>query len=101
MIGGPNAPHQYADATDSNPLTFGLNCDRYDRMWVTRCDGMPTMMGCGSEIVTSRPYTTPSAKPKPSGWIVMYGKNDDGSDDHRIVLAFCPSCAAVVRRSEP
>lgn len=99
MIGGPSSPHQYVHATEDNPLTFGINCDRYGRDWVTRCDGMPSMFGCGSEIVTPTPYRGhPSGKPKRSGWLVCYGEDDDGSDDHRIVLAFCPRCAEVMRR---
>lgn len=102
MIGGPTSPHQYVDATEDNPLTFGINCERYGQNWVTRCDGMPSMFGCGSEIVTPTPYRgRPSSRPKRSGWLICYGEDDDGSDDHRIVLAFCPRCAEVMRRRKP
>ena len=98
MIGGPEAPRQYGDATEDNPLTFGLNSERWNGRWTTRCDGMPTMLGCGEEIETSVPYSRPSEKLKPSGWLICYGKDWDGTSDRKIVLAFCPSCAEHVLR---
>lgn len=63
--------------------------------WVTICDGMPTMRGCWNEIETTRPYKRPGKKA--SGWELMYGLNDDGTEDKTYLLAFCPSCAEIVR----
>ncbi|HEY9352593.1 MAG TPA: hypothetical protein VIP28_05055 [Nocardioides sp.] len=63
--------------------------------WLYRCDGMPSIQGCGNEVVISRRFVRVGLKS--TGWLVTYGLNDDGSDDLDVVLTFCPSCAAVVR----
>lgn len=71
--------------------------------WLYRCDGMPTQMGCGAEIVVGRRYTRPGRKP--SGWLVCYGTTDGPGDDGKgndldVVLTFCPACAARVKEQE-
>lgn len=62
--------------------------------WTTRCDGMPTQMGCGGEIETTVPYKRPGLKS--SGWLITYG-SDGGKDDKSFLCAFCPRCAVVVQ----
>lgn len=73
--------------------------------WMFRCDGMPTQMGCGSQITVPRRWSTVGKKK--SGWVVMYGLEPNTStsdmadpsqchDDHDVVLCFCPTCAAHV-----
>lgn len=75
--------------------------------WLFKCDGMPTPMGCGQEIVVTRRWTRVGTKK--SGWLVMYGLEPDTyqsdlndpnqlHEDKDVVLTFCPSCAAVVLR---
>lgn len=59
-----------------------------------RCDGMPTLMGCGESVTVARAWAT--AGTKKSGWCVCYGENEDGSFDTDVVLTFCPACAQVV-----
>lgn len=61
--------------------------------WVTVCDGMPRLMGCGQEIETSVPYKRPGKKK--SGWLITYGYDGD-KDDKSYLCAFCPSCAVIV-----
>jgi hypothetical protein len=75
--------------------------------WRYRCDGMPSMFGCGGEIVVARRWAKVGAK-KASGWLVCYGLepkpgapgrfDDPGQwqEDHDVVLTFCPSCRVVV-----
>jgi len=60
-----------------------------------RCDGMPSPMGCGETIVVTRKWAT--IGPKKSGWLILYGQDDDGNDEGDVVLTFGPSCAATVR----
>jgi hypothetical protein len=60
-----------------------------------RCDGMPSMAGCSHDVVITRRWST-IGKKKKSGWVVMYGEDFDGVEDIDVVLAFCPTCAAVV-----
>jgi hypothetical protein len=68
--------------------------------WRYYCDGMPTLMGCGSEVVVTRRFT--KVGKKATGWLVCYGRDlpedsDDGKgNDLDVVLTFCPRCAAVV-----
>ena len=73
--------------------------------WLYRCDGMPRLMGCGSDVIVPRRWTRVGKKS--SGWLVCYGMEpntpdapfDDASqwhEDHDVVLTFCPSCAEVV-----
>lgn len=73
--------------------------------WLYRCDGMPTLMGCGAEVVVSRRLSRVGEKS--TGWLVTYGKcfPDETADDLHgndldVVLTFCPTCAAVVREQE-
>lgn len=100
MITDPKlAPSTYTDASEENPLRFGVNAEHYG-YWYTNCDGMPTAMGCGSVIKTSRPYTKFSRKPKASGWLVCYAEDEHGAEDRKIVLAFCPTCTQVVLKQQ-
>lgn len=73
--------------------------------WLYRCDGMPTLMGCGADIVVTRRWSRVGKKK--SGWLVCYGlepkhheaRLDDREawvEDHDVVLTFCPDCAKVV-----
>lgn len=75
--------------------------------WRYRCDGLPTLFGCGNEVVVRRRWTT--VGPKKDGWLVCYGlepktldtRFDDPNgwmDDEDVVLTFCPRCAAVVKK---
>lgn len=69
--------------------------------WRYSCDGMPTLRGCGEEIVVTRRLVRVGEKK--SGWLVCYGTTDGPGDDGKghdldVVLTFCPSCAAVVKR---
>ena len=73
--------------------------------WLYRCDGMPTMRGCGDEVVVSRRYARVGQKS--TGWLVTYGQcfpDETGDDKHGhdrdVVLTFCPSCAAVVKEQD-
>lgn len=88
----------YAEATESHPQAFGVNAYRHGRLWETTCDGMPTGMGCSASISHSRKYTVFNDQRKPSGWLICYGKDDDGKPDKKLVLAFCPRCADVVEQ---
>lgn len=100
------APGVYENATEDNPHRFGLNSRRNPSrsgpgMWETTCDGIPTLMGCGNYIEHSVPFVKASRKRKPSGWLIIHGRDDDDiGDDKRIVLAFCPKCADVVEEQE-
>lgn len=73
--------------------------------WLYRCDGMPSMFGCGAEMIT--PVRLKRVGVKKSGWLVCYGLEPDSMDapfsdrsrwhdDHDVVLTFCPSCRKVV-----
>ena len=88
----------YAEATEENPQTFGVNAYRDGRRWETTCDGMPTLTGCSSSISHSRKYTVFNDQRKPSGWLICYAKDEAGKPDKRLVLAFCPRCADVVEQ---
>lgn len=74
--------------------------------WLYRCDGMPTLRGCGAEVVVPRRWSRVGTKA--SGWLVCYGLDnirgtggDDGKgNDLDVVLTYCPSCAAVVAEQE-
>lgn len=75
--------------------------------WLYRCDGMPTLLGCGAEVIVPRRWSRVGKK-KGSGWLAVYGlepkpgaegwfdRPEDWQEDHDVVLTFCPSCAAVV-----
>lgn len=74
--------------------------------WLYRCDGMPSLRGCGEELIVTRRLARVGTKS--SGWLVCYGLEpntpdapvDDLSrwhDDHDVVLTFCPRCAEVVK----
>lgn len=93
------APRNYDEATEDNPLRFGVNAEHFG-YWYTNCDGMPTPMGCGSVAQHPRPYVKFGPKRKQSGWLLIHGADDDGKPDRRTVLAFCPSCADVVEAQE-
>ena len=93
-------PGTYEEATEENPHRFGVNAYRHDRMWETNCDGMPTLAGCSGQITHSRPYTRFNMQRKPSGWLLCYGRDENGKPDRKLVLAFCPSCADVVEAQE-
>jgi hypothetical protein len=73
--------------------------------WLYRCDGMPSLRGCGGEIVVTSRYARVGTKS--TGWLVTYGKcfpdeqaDDKHGNDLDVVLTFCPSCAAVVAEQE-
>lgn len=66
--------------------------------YLYRCDGMPTQVGCGGELVITRRLARVGKKS--SGWLVCYGKDDDGTDDKDVVLTFCPKCAAIVEAKD-
>ena len=106
MITEPElSPRIYENSTEDNPQRFGVNAFHHAKGygrpgWETICDGVPTPMGCANYIEHTRPYTKFGRKRKASGWLLTYGKNDDGTDDRRIVLAFCPRCADVVEEQE-
>lgn len=77
--------------------------------WLYRCDGMPRLMGCGAELITTRRLARVGLKS--SGWLVCYGQEpkpefggrarfdspEQWEDDHDVVLTFCPSCTKVVQ----
>lgn len=68
--------------------------------WLYRCDGMPSQMGCGEELVVTRRLTRVGVKAG-SGWLVCYGEGDKpGTVDRDVVLTFCPSCRAHVEAFE-
>lgn len=78
--------------------------------WEYKCDGMPTLMGCGQSIVVSRRFARVGLKS--TGWLVCYGlepktpdtKFDDPDgfeEDKDVVLTFCPECTKVVQSQEP
>lgn len=79
--------------------------ERVDGGWLYLCQGMPRLMGCGEEWIVTRRVTRVGEKP--SGWLVTYGRCDPGEpgddgkgNDTDVVLTFCPSCAAHVKRQE-
>ena len=59
------------------------------------CDGMPSLAGCGNDVVVPRMWSKTGTKS--SGWLVIHAEDPDGTQHDDIVLTFCPSCAAVVR----
>lgn len=78
--------------------------------WLYRCDGMPTLRGCGEELIVSRRLARVGKKK--SGWLVCYGlepntpsapisDRSQWREDHDVVLTFCPSCAEVVEGQQP
>lgn len=67
--------------------------------WLYRCDGMPSLSGCGGEIIVPRRWARVGVKG--GDWLVCYGLDDDGGDDGKghdldVVLTFCPACRLVV-----
>ena len=75
--------------------------ERVDGGWLYRCDGMPTPMGCGAEVVVPVRYARVGVKA--SGWLVCYGLDDPGApgddgkgNDLDVVLTFCQPCRAHV-----
>ncbi len=62
------------------------------------CDGMPTLSGCGEELVTRRPLARVGTKG--TGWYVCFGTDAKGTEDRDVVLTFCPRCAAIVKAQE-
>lgn len=79
--------------------------ERVDGGWEYRCDGMPSLMGCGNTVTVTRKLTRTGTKK--TGWLVTYGLcgDDEQADDQHghdldVVLTFCPSCAHVVREQE-
>jgi hypothetical protein len=77
--------------------------ERVEGGWSYSCDGMPHPMGCGDTVTVTRKWARVGTKK--SGWFVCYGDDGEGNIEADVVLAFCPSCAAVVRgqglRSSP
>lgn len=75
------------------------------------CDGLPTPMGCGGQIVVPRKWTRPGVKKK-SGWLVTFGLEpkrgslgrvdvpEDWESDEDVVLTYCPRCREVVEQQE-
>jgi hypothetical protein len=45
---------------------------RVDGGYLYVCDGMPTLMGCGGELIVTRPLARVGKK-KGSGWMVCFG----------------------------
>lgn len=79
--------------------------EKVDGGWLYRCDGMPTMRGCGDEAIVPRRFKRVGEKS--TGWLVTYGRDDpdepgdDGKgNDLDVVLTFCPDCAAVVKEQD-
>lgn len=72
--------------------------DRVPGGWEYLCDGMPRAMGCGAAVTVPRSWSKIGAKS--SGWLVAYGRDDEGGDDLDVVLKFCPSCALVVLQQD-
>lgn len=77
--------------------------ERVDGGYEYVCDGMPSLMGCGSRVTVSRKWSKVGVKK--SGWLVTYGQcfpdeiaDDKHGNDLDVVLTFCPSCAAVVKQ---
>lgn len=77
--------------------------------WLYKCDGMPTLMGCGSQVIVTRRWTRVGTKK--SGWLVCYGLEPNTPDapvddptqwheDEDVVLAFCDSCAEIVKQQD-
>ncbi|HTN56803.1 MAG TPA: hypothetical protein VL043_00900 [Protaetiibacter sp.] len=74
--------------------------------WLYRCDGMPSMFGCGEELIVTRRLARVGVKS--TGWLVCYGiENVDGAggDDGKghdldVVLTFCPTCRIEVERQD-
>ncbi|MFF7293198.1 hypothetical protein ACFY9N_11770 [Microbacterium sp. NPDC008134] len=62
------------------------------------CDGMPTSFGCGETLTITRKLARVGQKR--SGWLVMYGAEENDRDDVDVVLTFCPECAKVVRAQQ-
>ena len=97
-------------ARDNGWLGFDSLGERVHGGWLYRCDGQPTMMGCGAEKQTSRKLTRTGVKK--DGWTVVYGKEpkegteghvdkpDEWEEDHDVVLIFCPSCTLIVAEQE-
>jgi len=80
--------------------------EKTDGGWLYRCDGMPTVMGCGAQVTITVPYARVGKKS--TGWLVTYGLADPESttnadskgNDLDVVLVFCPSCAKVVEEQD-
>lgn len=79
--------------------------EKVDGGWLYRCDGMPSMSGCGEQITVPRRFARVGTKS--TGWLVTYGQcfpEEAGDDKHGndldVVLTFCPSCAAVVKEQD-
>lgn len=82
--------------------------ERVEGGWLYRCDGMPRITGCGSEVVVTRRWARIGKKK--SGWLVTYGLEpkpefgdrarfdapEQWEEDHDVVLTFCPSCTIIV-----
>jgi len=73
--------------------------------WEYRCDGVPSLMGCGAAVTVTRRWSRVGVKK--FGWLACYGScfpdekaDDDQGHDLDVVLTFCPSCAEVVRQQE-
>jgi hypothetical protein len=84
---------------------FDNIAEKVDGGWLYRCDGMPSMMGCGAEVVITRKFARVGVKS--TGWLVCCGREfgDDPGDDGKgndldVVLTFCPSCRAVVESQD-
>lgn len=90
--------------------SFGTRVEGHG--WEFRCDGMPTMMGCGASVYVTRRWAKVGVKS--SGWLVTYGMEpkpefgedapidepEKWQDDHDVVLAYCPTCRVEVERQQ-
>jgi len=72
--------------------------ERVDGGYLYGCDGMPTQMGCGAQVIVPRRLARVGKKS--TGWLVCYGQDFDGTDIKDVVLTFCPRCALVVHAQE-
>lgn len=73
-----------------------MKMDSTSRMHRYQCDGMPTQMGCSSEIEISRPWNRMGLKK--SGWLVCpdLEERDGKWVNGDLKLHFCPPCAQHV-----
>lgn len=97
-----------AEARRNGWRGFDGLAEKVDGGWEYRCDGMPSMFGCGSTLTVTRRWSKVGTKK--SGWLVCYGQEpkpgarghfdnpDEWEDDHDVVLTFCPLCADVVKQ---
>lgn len=62
--------------------------EKFDRGTEYRCEGAGFGADCEGTTFRTKPWTTVGKKR--GGWVVLYGANDDSTDDHDVVLVLCP-----------